>query len=350
MPEFGHHLQWMTGVLRDIEAAERSRVALGNDIVERLRQGRAVCEQVLGQNPGSALARSARGRIDALLAGGAPLAPAESTEERVITREDGEKMERIILGVETGMARMRAMLEEQMRSHQGPSLGALFVPFSLVDRNRSNPFKNFPRHWLDMHEGRTSASYSIGYGQYSYDIVPERFAREREDVFGHYDAQHNLVRMPEGFDPSCLFELILLYHEILHVAQSHALRARMGDEAYSRFRDGSKKILLPHEVEAYAVQFEMMDRLLGGWPRAGAAEGDSPKRLERLMAQTNGKEKHRWLAANMLQAMRVFYPYGWRDDCYPPCNREFHDALKRSYAREGKLYIYDAQGLPVPLP
>jgi hypothetical protein len=86
----------MAEVLRDIETAERSRVSLGRELLERLRQGRTTCEQVLRQNPQSALARDARGRIDALLVGGVPQAPAQPGE-RMITQEDVEKMDRIIL-------------------------------------------------------------------------------------------------------------------------------------------------------------------------------------------------------------------------------------------------------------
>ncbi|ALM09724.1 MAG TPA: hypothetical protein DEB30_00855 [Candidatus Peribacter riflensis] len=349
MSEQAHHLQWLTEVLQQVREAEGERVATDPSVRDRLHYGRSVCEQVLRQNPQSQLAIQVRTQIDRLLSC-VPASSAPASGERTITHAEAQSMDAIIMGVEKGMDRLHSLLEERMQSDTGYVPGGMSVPFSLVDHNRSNHYKNFPKTWLDMHEGRSSSSYRIGHGQFGYDLVPERFAQERNDVFGQYDARHNIIRMPEGFDPSCLFDLVLLYHELCHVAQNHSLRQRMGDDEYVRFYGcGEKRVLLPMEIEAYALQFEMMDRVLGGWLRSGAADGNSPQRLDALMTQMNGKEKHRWLAGNMLDGMRAFFPHGWRDDRSPPASSAFSRSVQRSYSNEGRLYTLDAQGLPVPL-
>ncbi|MDO8469088.1 MAG: hypothetical protein Q7S29_05010 [Candidatus Peribacter sp.] len=295
------------------------------------------------------MAKHIKERIDRLLAGST--VPSDNAgSERTITEADASHLDRIIEGVELGVEQMRVRLEQQERATPREYCPhALSVPFTLVNRNQPNSFKNFPRHWLDAEGGRAPRTYSLQHGQFSYDIVPERFARERQDVFGQYDARYNLVRMPEGFNPSSPFALIPFYHEMVHVAQGSQLRARMGEEAFRNFYDGSKRIILPFEIEAYGLQFEMMDRLLGGWLRAGAAAGASAERMNALMSQLKAQEQHRWLAQNILAGMKIFFPHGWRDDRSSSCSSAFADAMRRTYAPEGQLYTLDARGLPVPL-
>lgn len=356
IPELQHHQTWLAETVAAVRQAGQAGV--NQSLRSQLEQGRRVCTAVLAQNPESALARSVLADIHRLLgdpvAGPVAAAPTaqHNDDERVITSADVQMMERIIEGIERGMQQLEAKVDDQLRRNPSYAPQALSVPFQLLRGNIGNPYKNFTKVWLAMHEGRGPSAYRIGYGQYGYDFVPERFAKERGDVFGNYDAQNNIIRMPEGFNPDCLLEIFLIFHEILHAFQNHALRERIGDARYRAFYEkveGQHRVLLPQEVEAYGVQFEMMNIALGGWLQAGAKEGDSEARIDRLLAETGGGLKHRELARSMLTGIRVMYPHGWRDDKQPPCSGAFYQGVKQAYANEGILYVYDRQGLPVPL-
>jgi hypothetical protein len=351
--EFSHHIQWLGGVLQTLDDIDRGKRRASDNIVRQaLAHGRTLCDEILQLNEKSTLARNVRARIEKILATERPMEDLQGrheTDERTITAEDANAMEALIVGIESGMERLHTLLRERMGKNNRPQLPEVLLPCQAAALNRQNPYRNFSRHWLDASEGKTPMTYELRPNQYSYDIVHTRFIEKKKHVFGAYEPRLNLIRMREGFDPSRLMELCMVYHEIVHVLQAHVFIARMGMNEYQRFVSDGQRLILSFEVEAYAMQFEMMDIIAGGWLHEGVADGDSPERMQRLLTEFEGSEQHKGIASSTLRSMKFFFPYGWQPTKDPVCTPAFRTLLQTAYGKEGQLYDFDIWGNLVPL-
>ena len=344
-----HHCSWLGDLPVVSEKLQNGELTKTPAIESQLQRGVKICQQILQQNPNSSLATTTLERINQLLSEGQkPNSTPPATESTLgLCDEDSrERLDNIVSGVETGLERIRQVINSNGSSVQsGYTPLGLAPTFDIVNRNSSNPCKNKIRI---RGQSDTNRIAPLQAGQFMYDLITRGHPNFKSNSIASFDAGTFSMQLREDFNPESNIDLSIAYHEATHARQCWYLYLKMGDDAYMQFNaPENRNLILSDEVSAWAMQIEAVDRYLGGWLRSVSGEKCDESLTREFMSRMNDEECDLDVAHSLLFYSQMLFPHGYQDS---KCPRAFHDELRDQYAKEGcTLFMHDSSGHPVPL-
>ena len=218
------------------------------------------------------------------------------------------------------------------------------VPFALIEINKNNPHKNYREfaRWVNASQA-TFKQDNINYFFYNF-AVRQGFAAS----FAH---ALRIVELNPKINTNNILDMLILYHELLHVGQDTKIRAGLDTkekfDSYVAFGMADKKtqaprIILNQELSAYGYQLMLMDIILHGEIQTAIRQGialDAEYIRQELRANSDQLETVKLL---VLFAEK-FWPQGLSLGGF---TREFTKTVAEHVAGAGyEMYVILPEGL-----
>lgn len=203
----------------------------------------------------------------------------------IVAEDRFNELDRFIKRIEKAFIAFGEELEPKIAAIEDENTREqLRLPFQLVAINRDNPWRNSQRL---IHEAKDIADNEglirqtdINFFRYDWlDNLAD--AVETESLAAAYLPLSRGMGLRRDFDPGNRLDLLILYHELIHVGQDTKERALLETrELYDRYVDfytapsrDMLKVIVNYETTAYARELEMLDMLLDGGLRRMVVAG-----------------------------------------------------------------------------
>lgn len=253
--------------------------------------------------------------LGSLLGTGDPDLDVDDTE----LQSRAERMDRVIEKLENGIGK----LEARMKQHVDPLPSHLAAPIDRIKNNKNNPLKNKYRLKLAVKEGRFS-SYELPSGSFFYSLCGD----ERKHLAASFRPFDRTMFLSEDFDPENMLDLLIAFHENVHVGIDDAKRSNICtvDDAkryleileFFSNTSGKRRMLINEEVPPYANELQAANIALGGML-------DNPQLVTEndLMEEMNAREDQRISVSLLLRLAKSFFPDGLHYVPGMPCPAAF---------------------------
>jgi len=266
-----------------------------------------------------------------------------------------EVTEALILKIEAGMRKLAETaipLIERIEDER--TRNQLMAPFELIELNSENPHKNNDRFLAD-------ASPLVGGVKWKQEAVHwfSYTADGQANVVAGFKPPTREMMISPDFDPDNICDLLILFHELTHVAYDTTIRYGLQTteqrDNYLEFHDGSTpKVELVNEIMAYSSEIDMMNLLTHDFLRATIEGGQEIGKVEidDLMRRLNWPERDRGMFMMLLELAKLYYPMGNRivnrivnrNSNFEP---EYVKHMAKIHGPEGRgmeVYVYDIEG------
>lgn len=242
------------------------------------------------------------------------LSKDDEVEEQV---SDPERMtDAVIAKAEEGFIKFKARAVPLIMAATAnyPEIrGKLMASFEVMDINRQNPDRNFPRLQAKMRAQGVTEYKQPNSSPYIFSYI----ARKEENIAAGYVPISKTMALSPDFDPESLHDLLVLYHELKHVVhdtnERRTFKSSAEFEAYINFYS-SPNVILNDEMEAYAFEIELLNLMVNGELEKAAQEGRSVN-LSVLQGVAKDQEDILKLAP-IINLSQLFYPNGLRGMYY----------------------------------
>lgn len=228
---------------------------------------------------------------------------------------------------------VRPKIEQEPIEHIRRELEA---PFVIMDRNKKNNDRNYPRLLKERQVKRDQISYLNDPYHFFYAVHGQKGG----GMSFSFNPVQNLMRVPEDFDPNNYMDILILFHELKHVV--YEVNAREGirsDAEYRRYvksfevKPGERpRIFIDGEFSVYAFEIELLNKLLDGRLMAAAASGEKIDAKE-VAQKLNARPSQLSTIEMLLHFAEAYYPQ--RVSAHNGFPREYVDRIARNYERAG---------------
>jgi hypothetical protein len=222
----------------------------------------------------------------------------------------------------------------------------LDIPRQLLLVNKGNQYRN-----VLLFKRRYAKHLSIRHANINYFYFGF-LEGVNSDLAGGFQPRTRRLHMSSDFNPANILDVLVMFHELLHVSQDTAWRQRLRAKAdymvYQRFYSRNN-IILAHETTAYAYEILALDIYLDGYLRKtikGGGRLDLDSIQERLNAKRNGDKATLGLLISFAQRFLPQLETFLITRKFP---MNFVNAVGQGYLRRGtRLHILGRNWRPVP--
>jgi len=245
----------------------------------------------------------------------------------------------VIVKAETGMAEFESIMMPKIKQVTNPYLRKqMALPFEQININVDNPNKNslilLQRHRTEGFLRQQNLSW------FSYKV------KSHAGMAAAFAPVLRMMYLDKNFDPQNFLDLLVLYHELLHVTQDNASRGRLDSkeqyEAYNKFYM-SNKLVLNLEVTAYALEIEALNLYLDNYIKKQISEGKEID-IHEIQIKLNARPNQLGTIKMLIDLAKLYYPEGLSSANFNP--KFFHKVGEfYSQQRGYELYMKTPQGL-----
>ena len=245
----------------------------------------------------------------------------------------------VIAKAETGMAEFESIMMPKINQVTNSYLRKqMALPFEQINVNRDNPNKNslilLQRHRTEGLLRQENLAW------FTYKV------KSHSGIAAGFAPVLRMMYLDKNFDPKNFLDLLVLYHELLHVAQDNGDRERLDSkekyEAYNKFYT-SNSIVLNAEVTAYALEIEALNLYLDNYLENQIAEGKEID-LNEIQIKLNARSDQRGIIRMLVDLAKLYYPEALSSGSFNP--KFFHKVGELYSKKLGyKLYMKTPQGL-----
>lgn len=242
---------------------------------------------------------------------------AKATTPRSYRNEDEVMTDKLIEHVEAGADNLGKKLRDKFDKLPN-TLNAeqLFLPFDLVNINKGNPNRNYPRFHRKATEAGIGSAKNANINYFGYRIG----GPELRGFAAAYSPPSREMILAPDFDADNLFDSLVLYHELRHVMQDTAVRDSISSDAelrqYLAFHDrkpGQKnRVFVMDEASAYMFEIEALNLLLDGALKDAAKKGVQLD-AEQIRTQLNASKNQTALLGLIMEMGYSYYNSGSSD-------------------------------------
>ncbi len=253
------------------------------------------------------------------------------------------RTDRKIAEIETEMSFFETQVAPLLQTADPARRVAITNPFHFLNANKGNTLKNFETaSRVALTQGMPVESILLALNDprhYGYRLIPDSALRGTGIMIGTIPIQRS-VGISEKYDFKNTLNRLTMVHELVHLAHQ-ALQRKKNMMEFLRFHaSGRKHVIIDEEYDAYVVEIETLDLLLGGELREGKA------RPEDILKRFSLPEDHRTPITMLCMMAERYFPVGRVDAPYPKAYTTFVD---RAVAHDGyELRRYGQPGVPRP--
>lgn len=206
----------------------------------------------------------------------------------------------------------------------------LKVPFSYVKRNRNSKVKLYS-DYCKKNPGHTYVDRKYFY--YAFRDFGSRH------IVASYNPGKRMISLGHDFDPKSTYDMLVLYHEIMHVSQGDSLANMLSQKEYRHYARiiETNGILVGFEIQAFAWEIEILNTALGGHLAHVFRKGGTID-VFTYMRKLNIPDSRRLFFASLVKYASMYYPEGYKGRGF---SRKFTNYVisRQRYARPGvRLY------------
>lgn len=235
------------------------------------------------------------------------------------------KTDELIAKIEKGFKRFEKEVLPKIKAIPSDWLkDELLGPFNIFNANLSNPNKNTLRHSAELKAERQTTFMPQNPEYFGY-IAKKAY----ENTPAAFSVIDRTMLISPDIDPENIFDMLILYHELVHVIQDTIARTQLPRETYEDFnipKPGEKsRIIIDYEVHAYARQIELANVLLNDQLRQIAASGESIEPHINGLFRAMGIDISKYGAAQkLIEFSQIYFPEGMVDG---QPSQKFFDAM-----------------------
>ena len=259
-----------------------------------------------------------------------------SVEHQPPEAEIGEKeMSELIEKIENGFLAFANMARPKIQEHVTEEWlrQELDVPFQLLEKNRNSPYRNFVTMCKHLNSEQPidpsqippnqTATQHLRLPDYQYFCFRLHEHMPYSNTYAAYSPTARTIHLPTNLDPGNLFQMSILFHELVHVGQDLATRSRMRDlkemNRYYGFHmtkeNDTPRTFVDDEYIAHALQLELLNAFLRGKLRTRSVSSKMLMQELRAGEDEFSKKEVEHFLPKILQA---FYPEGLKAGQRPP--------------------------------
>lgn len=212
----------------------------------------------------------------------------------------------------------------------------LKVPFDYMKRNRKTKIKLYV-DYSKKNPGHTIVDRNFFYYQFR-DFGSRRIAAS-------YNEGKRTISLSHDFNPKSTYDMLVLYHEIMHATQGDALAKMLNKDQYRYYARNIAPYgnLVGFEVQAYAWEIEILNIVVDGHLAKVFRKGGTLDVLQ-YMKQLNIPDSQRAQFASLVKYANMYYPEGFMTNGFSRKFDSFVVSMLR-YARPGvRLYRLTKNG------
>ncbi len=209
-------------------------------------------------------------------------------------------------------------------------------PFQLMKLNKANPNKNGTRFHRQQSElGNSTADIANAFW-FFIESDPNLLS----DQAAGFEPLSAIMHLSPDFDPNDDVDMLILYHELRHVAQSARTKMQIrGPREYDEYVDfhtgPKRRMLINEEASAYAYEIEVLNLLCGGELSRAAQEG---RAVDMNLLHSMIKTKRVRTLETLVYFAQHYYPEGAISGHF---SQRFLEMLAEEYAKFGyEVYIF----------
>lgn len=259
----------------------------------------------------------------------APL-PESSVVEQIarmslLTPEVEAATDAMLMRLDAGWSKFEQQLGQKIETVEDQNKQeGLLIPFKVMESNRSNPEKNGSRlHRQQSEKGAEVARFSMNHFYFAVSDLPE-------GVAASWSPLHRMMALSRDFDPSNILHLIVLYHELIHVAQDNQVRQSINSpqafESYRNFhtfKPGERpRMIINPEATAYGRELDATDLYLNGLLSQRYGVKNQPMTVGELataLGISSDDQENLQTVSMILNLAANYFPYGGiQNNALPP--------------------------------
>lgn len=253
-----------------------------------------------------------------------------------------EQLDQLISRVEESFLEWEPIIRDHIQKAGGLPPGAteehFYAPFHVLSINKQNALKS-ARILKRVHAEKSEVKMADP-NYFVFDTFDQmRTPLDRSQLAAAFSPASRTLFVDSEIDPQSPFDMLVLYHELMHAVQDAILRARIQSpqefelyKANHSMGNGQKmRINGVHEIDAYGSELEIADLMMGGRLRNGTATMDD-------MIGVFRPRPNQIATVQLLHGLStVYFPHGISNGAFDP---RFVAVIRKMYADMGyEVYL-----------